>query len=111
MRTSSRWLVDLSLPYCHCVYMTVKDDRLQVRVDPESKRLLEKAAQASHLNLSAFVLQAARERAEELLADRATLTLSPEAAAAFEAALQAPAQANTRLAEALRRTAKFTWLD
>ena len=103
--------IDPAPSYCHCVYMTVKDDRLQVRVDPEAKRLLEMAAQASHLNLSAFVLQAARDRAEELLADRVALTLSPEAAVAFEAALQAPAQVNTRLAEALRRPATFAWLD
>jgi uncharacterized protein (DUF1778 family) len=46
---------------------TVKDGRLQIRVDPTDKLLLERAAAASHLNVSAFVLQAAAARAEEVI--------------------------------------------
>lgn len=75
------------------------------------RQLWEMAAQASHLSLSTFVLQAARERAEELLADRVAVTLAPKAAAAFEIALQAPAEVSMRLADALRHPAKFSWLD
>jgi uncharacterized protein (DUF1778 family) len=89
----------------------VKDERLQVRVDPASKRALEQAAAASHLNLSAFVLQAAQLRAEEILAERTTISLSPAAAAAFTRALQEPATVNARLASALRRPRKFRWVD
>ena len=45
--------------YCHCEYMsTVKEDRLQIRVNPADKALLERAAAASHLNVSSFVVQA-----------------------------------------------------
>jgi uncharacterized protein (DUF1778 family) len=90
---------------------TVKDERLQIRVGPTDKSLLEQAAAASHVNLSAFVLQAAAARAEEILAERHTIRLSPGAAEAFEQALQRPAQANQRLADALSRPRKFTWLD
>jgi uncharacterized protein (DUF1778 family) len=89
----------------------VKDERLQIRVGPTDKSLLERAAAASHVNLSAFVLQAAAARAEEILAERHTIRLSAEAAEAFDEALQRPAQANQRLADALRRPRKFTWLD
>ncbi len=90
---------------------TVKDERLQIRVDPSDKSLLERAAEASHLNVSAFVLQAAAARAEEVLAERHTIRLDARAAQAFEQALRAPAQLNERLAEALRRPRAFSWLD
>lgn len=91
--------------------MNVKEDRLQVRVDPVSKRALEQAAAASHLNLSAFVLQAAQMRAEEVLAERAVISLPSAAAEAFARALAEPAGVNARLAAALGRPRKFRWLD
>ncbi len=90
---------------------TLKEGRLQIRVDPADKTLLERAAAATHLNVSAFVVQAATSRAEEVLAERSGIRLSPQAAAAFSQALQQPAQINDRLARALRRKRKFSWLD
>jgi uncharacterized protein (DUF1778 family) len=105
------WLDNLWL-YCHREYMsTVKDDRLQIRVNPADKALLERAAAASHLNVSAFVVQAAALKAEEVLAERSSIRLSPDAAAAFTEALERPADVNDRLAAALRSTRKFSWLD
>jgi uncharacterized protein (DUF1778 family) len=83
---------------------TVKDDRLQIRVNPADKALLERAAAASHLNVSSFVLQAAALKAEEVLAERLSIRLSPDAAEAFSNALEQPAEVNERLAAALRRT-------
>ncbi len=90
---------------------TTKDDRLQIRVGPADKALLERAAAASHLNVSAFVVQAAASKAEEVLAERSSIRLSARAAAAFTEALERPAEVNDRLAKALRRRRKFTWLD
>ena len=90
---------------------TVKDERLQIRVQPDEKRLLESAAQASHLSVSAFVVQAAAERAEAILADRQFVTLSPAAAKAFSEALGRPASVNRRLAEALKRPRRFRFVD
>ena len=89
----------------------VKDERLQIRVDPAQKRLLERAAEASHVNVSAFVVQAAALRAEEILAERQTVRLSEAAAVAFSEALERPATVNDRLAGVLRRPRKFHWLD
>jgi uncharacterized protein (DUF1778 family) len=91
--------------------MSVKDDRLQIRVDPADKRLLERASAASHLSVSAFVLQAAAQHAETILAERPLITLSPAAAKAFNAALEQPGEVNKRLASALGRRRKFDWLD
>jgi uncharacterized protein (DUF1778 family) len=90
---------------------TVKEERLQIRVDPADKALLERAAAASHLNVSAFVVQAAASKAEEILAERSSIGLSHEAAAAFSEALERPAEVNDRLAQALRRKRTFSWLD
>jgi uncharacterized protein (DUF1778 family) len=90
---------------------SLKDERLQIRVDPADKALLERAAAAAHLSVSAFVVQAAASRAEEVLAERPSIRLSAEGAAAFTHALERPAEVNERLARALRRKRKFTWLD
>ena len=98
--------------YCHCQYMPkIKEERLQIRVDPADKALLERAAAASHLNVSAFVVQAAASKAEEILAERSSIRLSHEAAVAFSEALERPAEVNDRLAQALGRKRKFAWLD
>jgi uncharacterized protein (DUF1778 family) len=54
---------------------TLKDERLQIRLDLADKALLERAAAAAHLNLSAFVVQAAVSKAEEILAERSSIQL------------------------------------
>jgi uncharacterized protein (DUF1778 family) len=92
---------------------SLKADRLQIRVDPADKALLERAAAATHLNVSAFVVQAAAARAEEVLAERPSIRLSPEAAVVFGQALEQPARVNERLAQALhpRGRRKFEWID
>lgn len=91
--------------------MERKEERLQIRVDPVAKRRLEQAASAAHLSVSSFVVQAAEQRADEVLADRSVIRLSPEAAAAFVEALERPAIVNERLSRALGRPKKFAWLD
>jgi uncharacterized protein (DUF1778 family) len=90
---------------------SARDKRLQVRVDAASKRRLEDAASEVGLTLSGFVLHAAQQHAAQVLAERALIRLSPQAAAAFDEALARPAQVNERLAAALGRPTKFTWLE
>ncbi len=41
---------------------TIKEQQLQIRVGPTDKALLERAAAASHLNVSAFVVPSVRRR-------------------------------------------------
>jgi uncharacterized protein (DUF1778 family) len=50
-------------------------------------------------------------KAEEVLAERSSIRLSEEAAAAFSEALEHPEEVNERLAAALRHERKFSWLD
>ncbi len=90
---------------------STKDERLQIRVGPEDKLLLERAAAAAHLNVSAFVVHAAALKAEEILAERSSVRLSAEAATAFSQALERPQEVNDRLAQVLRRPRRFSWLD
>ena len=88
-----------------------KDERLQIRVDPAEKRLLERAAEASHVSVSAFVLQSAAAHAADVLAERQLIELSGDAAAALSEALDAPATVNQRLASAMKRSRRFRWID
>jgi uncharacterized protein (DUF1778 family) len=90
---------------------TIKEQRLQIRVDSQRKQLLERAADVAHQNLSTFVLGAASRHAEEVLAERPVIELSPQAAKAFSDALAQPARVNERLAEALDRPRQFRWVD
>ena len=67
---------DVVAGYCHCEYMTgVKGDRLQLRIDPAAKQRLERAAEAAHQSVSAFLVQSAELHAEQVLADRMIITL------------------------------------
>jgi uncharacterized protein (DUF1778 family) len=98
--------------YCHSEYMaTVKEGRLQIRVDAQDKHLLERAARASRQNLSAFVMGAAALHAEAVLAERSVISLSPDAAQAFSDALTQPTTVNKRLVAALDRPRGFRWVD
>ena len=88
-----------------------KEERLQIRIDAAEKRLLERAAEASHVSVSAFVLRSATAQAASVLADRRLIALSAQAAAAFSEALEQSAAVDRRLAAALKRPRKFRWLD
>ena len=90
---------------------TTREQRLQIRIDAQRKQLLERAADTTHQNLSAFVLQAASQRAEQVLAARTIIDQPPQASQAFSEALSQPARVNERLATALGRQRRFRWVD
>ncbi len=60
-----------------------KDDRLELRLEPANRRLLDEAAAASAMSTSAFVLSHATVAARELLADRTTFVLPDDRWDAF----------------------------
>jgi uncharacterized protein (DUF1778 family) len=72
-------------------------DSLNLRIDPELRGLIDRAAQLTGKSRADFVLDAARRTAEETLLDRIVFTVSPEAYAEFLARLDAPPQLNARL--------------
>lgn len=84
-----------------------KRKTLNLRIRPEDRTLIDRAARARGKNRTDFVLDAARMAAEEALLDRAIITASPDTYAAFLARLDMPAQPNERLRETMR--ASLPW--
>jgi uncharacterized protein (DUF1778 family) len=84
-----------------------KRDTLNIRIKPEERSLIDRAAQSLGKNRTDFTLEAARRAAEEALLDRTVLTISPEAYAEFVARLDAPAQPNERLRRAIQTPAPW----
>lgn len=60
-----------------------KEERLELRLEPASRRLLDEAAAASAMSTSAFVLSHATAAAQEVLADRTSFVLPAERWDAF----------------------------
>lgn len=71
--------------------------RLNLRTTPADKRLFETAASRQNTDVTDFVLESARARAEAVLADEQHFALPADQWKAFVAALDRPAQAKPRL--------------
>ena len=72
-------------------------DSLNLRIKPELRGLIDRAAQLAGKNRTDFVLDAARRAAEDALLDRTVFSVSPKAYAEFLKRLDAPPQPNDRL--------------
>jgi uncharacterized protein (DUF1778 family) len=79
-----------------------KRDSLNLRIKPEDRGLIDRAARLLGKNRTDFVLDAARRAAEETLLDRTVFVLDPEAYAEFLARLDAPPQPNERLRKTMQ---------
>lgn len=80
----------------------VKRDSLNLRIKSDTRDLIDRAALVLGKTRTDFVLDAARQAAEVALIEQTTLSVTPQAFAAFVALLDAPPQPNERL----RRTAQ-----
>lgn len=78
----------------------LKQDRMHIRLDPRSKKKLERAAAYSHKTLSEFVLGQALDAAEEVIHRHETLPLSEADWECFLNALDNPPEPNARLSQA-----------
>lgn len=76
---------------------TTTRDTLNLRIKPELRGLIDRAAQLAGKNRTDFVLEAARRAAEDALLDRTVFSVSPKAYAEFLKRLDAPPQPNARL--------------
>ena len=72
-------------------------DTLNLRIKPELRGLIDRAAQLAGKNRTDFVLEAARRAAEDTLLDRTVFSVSPKAYAEFLKRLDAAPQPNGRL--------------
>lgn len=75
---------------------------LNIRILPQERNLIDQAARARCKNRTDFILDAARQAAEETLLDRAMISVSPEAYQEFLERLDAPPMPNERLLAAMR---------
>jgi uncharacterized protein (DUF1778 family) len=84
-----------------------KTDRLALRVSRAQHELLEEASRAEDTTLSAFVLDAATRRAEDILADRRLFKLPEDQWRAFVELLDRPAVEKPRLRSVLAEPSVF----
>jgi uncharacterized protein (DUF1778 family) len=84
-----------------------KRDTLNLRIKPELRQLIDRAAEATGRNRTDFVLGAARHAAEEALLDRTHFVVDAKTYAEFLARLDAPPRPNARLRRALQTPAPW----
>lgn len=87
--------------------LIAKRDTLNLRIKPEVRGLIDRAAKMRGKNRTDFILDAARQAAEETLLDQALICVSPEAYAEFVTRLDRPAAPNPRLQKTLQTLAPW----
>jgi len=87
--------------------MATRSEKLDLRLSPEAKRVLNEAARASHRSVSEFVLESALARAQEALPDRRHFGLDAAQWEAFLAALDAPSRSMPGLKQLLNEPSVF----
>jgi len=84
-----------------------RNEKLDLRLTPSAKRVLQTAAQATHRSVSEFVPESPHARAEETLPDRQPFGLNTKLWEAFQAALSAPRRPAPRLRRLLKEPSIF----
>jgi uncharacterized protein (DUF1778 family) len=79
-----------------------RSDKLDLRISPEAKRMLQEAARERHTTVNQFVIDSALTTAQEVLAERTRIGLSADQWTAFLAALDAPPQRHPRMERLLQ---------
>lgn len=80
----------------------IKKDRMQIRIDANSKELIERAAEYSHKSISDFVISYSLEAAERIIKEQEKITLSDADWDIFFNALLNPNKPNKSLKKAYR---------
>ncbi|HVY35193.1 MAG TPA: DUF1778 domain-containing protein [Caulobacteraceae bacterium] len=84
-----------------------RSEKLDLRLTPDHKSLLQTAALASNRSVSEFVLESALARAQETLPDRQHFGLAADRWEAFARALDAPVRPLPRLGRLLTEPGVF----
>jgi uncharacterized protein (DUF1778 family) len=84
-----------------------KRETLNIRIKPEERGLIDRAAKARGKNRTEFVLEAARIAAEEAIMDQAVISVTPEAYQAFLDQLDLPPKPNERLRKTMQAPAPW----
>jgi uncharacterized protein (DUF1778 family) len=81
---------------------SAKRDTLNIRIKADLRGLIDRAAEVVGKNRTDFVLDAARQAAEDALLDRTIFVVNPKAYAEFLERLDAPPRPNDRLRRSLK---------
>jgi uncharacterized protein (DUF1778 family) len=84
-----------------------KDDVIQIRASAEAKAVLNRAAALRGQKLSEFMLESARQRAEETILDQRTFFLDDKAHARFLALLDSPPKPSIKTRRRFNRKAPW----
>ena len=85
----------------------VKRETLNIRIKPEERNLIDRAAKTRGKNRTDFILEAARLAAEDALLDQVIISVSPEAYSEFLARLDMPPKPNKRLRKTMQTPAPW----
>jgi uncharacterized protein (DUF1778 family) len=88
--------------------MAARTSRLELRADPERQRRIRLAAELRHQSMSAFILDAAGEKAEQVIAASAATPVPSDFFDQLWQALDAPPRPNEALS---RRAAEPSRVD
>lgn len=88
-------------------HQSPKSVPLNIRVKPEVRNLIDRAAELLGKNRTDFMLEASQRAAEEALLNRLVFTVEPDVHVAFMARLDAPPQPNDQLRRTM--TTKAPW--
>ena len=80
----------------------VRREALNIRIQPQVRELIDRAARLAGKNRTDFMLDAARRAAEDTLLDRTVLSVTAKEYRQFLARLDSPPQPNKRLLKSLR---------
>lgn len=80
---------------------------INMKAEPKVRSLIDRAAKIAHRNRTEFVLEAAIQRAEEVILDQQLITVDEGRFERFVAALDAPPASNPRLQRLMERKAPW----
>jgi len=83
-------------------------ETLNIRIRREERGLIDLAAKARGKNRTDFILEAARQAAEDALLERAIISVRPAAYAEFLKLLDAPPRPNERLRKTMQAVPPWT---
>ena len=80
---------------------------LNIRIKPDERSLIDRAAELTGKTRTDFVLEAARRAAVDALTDRTLFVVDADTYARFKAALDAPPQPSKKLIRTMRTPAPW----
>jgi uncharacterized protein (DUF1778 family) len=84
--------------------MAVRTDRVEARVSPDQRERIERAAAFAGESMSTFMVSAAVQRADEVIAERSATVVPADYFDQLLAALDEPPEKAPRLAAAAKKT-------